>query len=152
MENLIPAMYLHVNNITPLCVEFSNQSICHLFPSLQEEQKWTVQRRKKSRNCVGPSCWVTWWTKSSSLSTAQLILSRNETMCSENGCAFAACFHIWYLPVPLTSALMAAGSCVKRKENVSSWLISISEQNPWILWQRHRRSMCLCFSFASNVK
>lgn len=48
MENRIPATYLQLNNITPLCVGNLNQSICNLFPNLQEEQNELYRERKRA--------------------------------------------------------------------------------------------------------
>lgn len=49
MKNCTAATRLQLNSITPLCVGDSDLSIDNLFPNLQEEQNWTVQRKKKQK-------------------------------------------------------------------------------------------------------
>lgn len=156
MENSITATYLQLNNITPLCVKDSNRSIHNLCPNVHKEHKWAVQRKKRSINCIGLSCWVKWWMKiNSGNRTTYFIAEWNNVL---RKWLLSLClpgvvvFHISHLPVALTRALMAAESCVKRRESVSSRLISISKQNPWSLQQPHIKSVCLCFSFVGNVK
>lgn len=93
-----PQQHTYSYTVLPLCVlgiQTCQFIICFLTSRRNRTELYREKKTKESRNCAGLSRWLKWWIKTDSLWTAQLILSWNETMCSENGCSLSVSL-VWF--------------------------------------------------------